>query len=151
MKSENAGNNQPPEGIVAKVMNDLIETMFFCSPEYRGSGEVQGPVIAATVGFAGEVSGEIWLGVETSLIRQFAADFLGVEESDIPEEQLPATVDELTNVTCCSIMAAWRPGKNFRFTIPRELTDSESLRNVQHRFIVEGGGPRIGLEVRLSV
>lgn len=129
---------------------NLIETMYFCSPEYRGAGNIYAPLIAAAVGFRGGVSGELCLGLEASLIRQFAADFLGVESSEIVEEQLSATVCELTNVACCSVVAAWLPGENFHFSVPRRLSAEEMHQELSHCFSIDGGPPRIGLEMRLA-
>jgi hypothetical protein len=141
---------KPSADIVSPVVAQMLESMYFCSPNYYGVAQLEGPVIGASLSFSGPASGDIRLVAQVALVTRMAADFLGLETCDVDEQQLHATIRELASVTCCAIIASWMPGCDFHFGIPRGLTDDELKRSLRHGFSFDAGVPEFGLEVKLG-
>lgn len=110
-----------PAAVVTTTLSQILETMYFCVPEYCGAGRLVGPAIGASVAFSGTVKGEFSLVASRRLIGQFAADYLGLDCDGISEANLGATIRELANVVCCATIAAWMPGEDFHFAIPQQI------------------------------
>lgn len=138
-----------PSILITKTISQILETMYYCSPDYCGRMTVEGEAIGAELGFSGPVCGALRIVAQAGLIERLTADFLGLEPSEIGPEQLKATVRELANVACCSAVAEWNPGHDFHFSIPRDLSGDELRESMQHGFSFDGEPPAFGINLVL--
>jgi len=141
--------SSPSATLVQTLMCRVFEAMYFYSPQYCGSGRLEQPVTGASVAFAGSVSGELRVAANIRLVRQLTADFLGIDAAEVSEAHLDATVRELANVACCSMVSACMPGEDFHFSVPRGIEDGDLQQNLTHCFSGDQGTPQVGLDFRL--
>jgi hypothetical protein len=124
--------------------------MYFCLPDYYGAARLAGPTIGASVAFSGVIQGEFRLIASRRLASQFAADFLGVDCDGISEANLGATIRELANVVCCATIAAWMPGEDFHFKIPKQIEANGQPEMFATCFSVDAGEPELALDFQLG-
>jgi CheY-specific phosphatase CheX len=101
-----------PETIVEQALGraaeDVLEKMFFAGlvGDFEPN-ENAGPSIAIRMAFEGQRQGVLGLRISTSAARTLAADFLGVETEDGPNEaQVCDVVRELANMICGDVLSA---------------------------------------------
>jgi chemotaxis protein CheY-P-specific phosphatase CheC len=75
--------------------------------------------IAAGLTFQGEPSGSFLLRLTTVAARQIAADFLGIDESQISDSKTCEVVCELANMICGSVLSRVESAATFRLGEPR--------------------------------
>jgi hypothetical protein len=78
----------------------VFETMFFLFPEAAAEAEVrfQGPAFQVWSPISGPKSFKVGLTVPLALAQKMAANFLGLEEDGLPEEQLVDVLRETVNM-----------------------------------------------------
>ena len=89
-----------PLSVIGGVFGAIVETMYFCAPQYSGKAAVRSPAIGASVAFSGSVCGELRLVVSEELAARMAADFLATDLCGLSREQIEATTGELANIVC---------------------------------------------------
>ena len=103
---------------ISRATEDVLEKMFFtrlCWPN-RDEIEDAGPRITVRLAFDGERRGLLALGISKNSARTLAADFLGTDTEDGPDEtQVNEVVRELANMICGDASATWR---RTRFVCP---------------------------------
>jgi hypothetical protein len=138
-----------PTAVVTAALSQILETMYFCVPDYYGAGRLVGPTIGASVAFSGTVRGEFSLVASRRLIGQFAADYMGLDSDGISEANLGATLRELANVVCCATIAAWMPGEDFHFAIPQQIGPNSQTEPFDNCFLINEG-PEMALNFQLD-
>jgi hypothetical protein len=138
-----------PTPVVTATLTQILETMYFCVPDYYGAGRLVGPIIGASVAFSGRVKGKFSLVASRRLIGQFAADFLGIDSDGISEANLGATIRELANVVCCATIAAWMPGEDFHFAIPQQIEPNSETEPFANCFVINEE-PEMALNFQLT-
>jgi len=139
-----------PASVVCPVMDEILATMYFCEPVYRGEACVEGPALGAKVEFSGPFAGEFRLVVARGLASQLAADFLGADLSEVTLPQVEATVVELANVACGFTMSAWLPAASFHYSVPAELAEDLRRARFSHCFSV-AATPDLAVDIALPV
>jgi len=91
-----------------RAAGDVLEKMFFASfEEDSAAGRNGDPSIAVRMAFDGERRGILTLRISKTAARTLAADFLGVEADEGPDEaQVDEVVRELANMICGDVLSA---------------------------------------------
>jgi CheY-specific phosphatase CheX len=101
-----------PDGLIEQALSraagDVLEKMFFAGFEAGPPTDPNGdPSIAVRMAFDGERRGVLALRISTIAARTLAADFLGVEAADGPDEtRVRDVVRELANMICGDVLSA---------------------------------------------
>jgi len=100
-------------------MTDVLEKMFFI----RGVDTAGVPPSAAErlaeMTFEGDPPGRFTLRATGPAARSIAADFLGAEESELPDREVDDVVCELANMICGSVLSRVESGTIFHLASPR--------------------------------
>jgi len=144
---------QPNEEILARVAQEVLETMAFAlvlPGEPEPSGEA--PVARARVSFEGPFCGSVSLAVPGAVLPELTATMLGTEESGGPTpEQQSDALGELANVMCGNLVQALAgPEPVFRLDAPQVTTEPETApdpggRTVAARVALENGWAELSL------
>jgi len=96
------------EQAISQATADVLEKMFFTGFTAESDAiEDQGPRIAVRLDFDGERRGLLALAISTQCARTLAADFLGTEGEENPDEsQVNEVVRELANMICGDALSA---------------------------------------------
>ncbi len=124
---------------------EVLGSMCFAAPEYRGSGHLA-DAAGAAISFGGEVEGTLKLVLEQDLAKQLAADFLGTDSDEVTAEQTRLFTLELANVICGTALAGIAPGRHYHLGLPEPIAaDGE----YQCCFSVAGEAIDLGLALEL--
>ena len=136
-----------PAFVVTPAIQEILETMYFMSPEYCGEGPAIPDSYIMGVEFSGPISGRFTISVGRPLARRMAADFLAEDVDAVEPAIVESTISELANIACGAALAAWNPDQDFVFSVPFRLEASDTL---DHQYSVFGPGPEmsVGLDVR---
>lgn len=134
------------EAAARSAVESVIETMFYCEAEYRGSEAVRTPAIGAAVEFTGPVDGAMQIFVEGKLAARFAADFMAIDASCVDQTMTCQTVTELANIVCARILNTWLPGSPFRYSLPRLTESPEPGRRHRFTFKADGAEPDLAID-----
>ena len=137
------------ESTVRQAVESVVETMFYCEVEYRGSGPVVAPAVGAMVEFSGPVDGAMQIFVQEKLAARFAADFMAMDASEVDATMSGHTVTELANIVCARIFNAWLPGSAFRYSLPCLLEAPEPGRNHRFSFSAESAEPNLAVDLAI--
>jgi CheY-specific phosphatase CheX len=101
-------------------VNEVLEKMFFAETlgEASSPDEV-GDTITVELAFEGEPSGSMCLRLTADAAREIAADFLGMDGTEISADQISAVVRELANMICGSVLSRVESAATFRLGVPR--------------------------------
>ena len=138
-------------------VDEVLGKMFFAETmgEVPGAepAEDRADEIAAGLTFEGEPSGSLLLRLTTAAARQIAADFLGIDETEISENQISEVVRELTNMICGSVLSRVESAATFNLGAPRIVPPSEepagSLTNT--RYCVQLSNGRLTVHVYTGI
>jgi CheY-specific phosphatase CheX len=101
---------------------DVLEKMFFATPlEEPDESGSPADGIAVELAFEGEPSGTLFLSMSTPAAGRIAADFLGLDESEVSTAQTTDVVCELANMICGSVLSRVESTVRFRLASPRVL------------------------------
>jgi len=103
------------------VMKEILERMFFLDAENLTEpvSLVMGSVIEAEVAFAGQRPGSLRIRIAEPAARSLAADFLGLDSSELSNEQIGEVICELANMFCGSLLSRLESTVNFNLSSPK--------------------------------
>jgi CheY-specific phosphatase CheX len=127
--------------IFLESAGEVLETMFFTGVVEEDSKESGVAMVSAELAFLGTLSGRFGVRVPHSTGRQIASSFLGLDESELAEEQIGEVVCELTNMVCGSVLSRVEAGARFELKHPE--VDPQNTDWRRHKDAV---GSTFGLE-----
>ena len=102
-------------------VEEVMEKMFFVR-EFEASAAERRRTdseLAAYLTFEGEPSGSLTLRVAPSVARSISADFLGLDEGELNQQQVDEVICELANMICGSVLSRVESASTFRLTTSR--------------------------------
>ena len=134
---------------LGQALADVLGNMCFAFPQSAGCGPVTHS-IATQISFHGDINGELRLGVDETLAKRLAADFLGVESDAVTGEQARAFSLELANVVCGNALGAVGKAKLYTMSVP-SLVPGNGLNSYPYCFSVVSGNAEIGLDLNMDI
>ncbi len=117
--------SQPIRKILANVIFNVLETMFFVIPE-RGEEEALIPwEMEGVIRITGGKDVTVRLLLPLSLSVQLASNFLGLEPEEVGENQLLDLVRELTNMVGGNLLTSMENG-DLSLSLPEGLFRRDS-------------------------
>jgi CheY-specific phosphatase CheX len=114
--------------VLQDAVRDVLEKMFFAIPlEEPDEAGFPADGIAVELAFEGDPSGALLLSMSSPAARQIAADFLGIDESEVSAAQTTDVVCELANMICGSVLSRVESTARFRLASPRVLSPTQEL------------------------
>ena len=107
------------EQAISRATADVLEKMFFTGfADESDASEDRSPRITVRLAFDGERRGSLALAISKNSARTLAADFLGTDTEDGPDEcQVNEVVRELANMICGDALSALERGA-LRLSVP---------------------------------
>ena len=121
--------------------SEVLETMFFAGITNEDSQPAGDALISAELIFHGTPSGRFGIQIAHSTAHAIAASFLGLDETEVGEEQIAEVVCELTNMICGSVLSRVEAGARFELMHPEIDPQNRNWREVKNAF-----GSAFGLE-----
>ncbi|HUU41169.1 MAG TPA: chemotaxis protein CheX [Desulfatiglandales bacterium] len=130
-----------------EAISNALETMFFLPvqfPDTECTLQTWFPdkrsLIGATLKFHGPWSGSFFIFIPVKVVNEITANFLGLREEEITEEQEKDTVKEAINIIGGHMFSFFDKEGEFRLGIPellkeRDVTD-DKLENINGDFIL---------------
>ena len=127
--------------LLEEAAAEVLETMFFTGlsdEEEAVQPRLAEPLVCTRVVFRGAPSGRLGIRVSADTGRQIAANFLGLDASEVCDARMEEVLCELSNMVCGSVLS--RIEKDFVFEL-------------QHPEIepAEAGGPRGDQAIRRTL
>ena len=151
--------------IVLAVLSNVLETMFFVTVDPFEDEQGKDPsskkssnFFKGEIGFKGKYSGLLTLYLPTELAKTMAINFMGTEESIVPEAQAMDVVGELCNILCGNLLSQLDKKTGYVLTTPR--TGSSSRQEMEAEvcpsgmaihFSIEGERARLCLQLESAV
>jgi len=112
-----------------EAIKNVLERMFFIEALVDFDPDVLDtePGVEARLAFEGAPAGWFALRLTTVAARSISADFLGIDESEVSEQQLKAVVCELANMICGSMLSQVESTVTFRLGPPRIIPAEERV------------------------
>lgn len=132
-----------PRAVVENAISEILETMYFMSPSYRGEATPELDTFGVAITFSGPIRGQFTLGISRRLAGRMTSEFLACDEASLEPQQIEAAVWELANVVCGISMSAWMPEANFEYGVP--VRANLPLEPVTHTFSVDADQPEMYL------
>jgi CheY-specific phosphatase CheX len=104
-----------------EAMKEVLERMCFIEvldDSDPGAWDAN-PVIQAWLTFDGAPPGRFALRVTTAAAYSISADFLGMDEAEVPGQQVGAVICELANMICGSVLSQVESTATFRLGPPQ--------------------------------
>ncbi|MFZ5776164.1 MAG: chemotaxis protein CheX [Thermodesulfobacteriota bacterium] len=115
---------------IFKTFSEVFETMFFTFLEPVESSPEQDelaptPCVEAVISYTGGHSGSFRFYFPVALARNLTVNFLGVDESDVQDNQVRDTAAETANMTIGSLLGKLDPNGTAKLAIPhtRQIDD----------------------------
>lgn len=115
-----------------EAISNVMETMFFLPVQiHEKSGTLQewfsgeGLLSGVTLSFNGPFEGSSYLLIPASEVKEMTANFLGLPESEIDEEQKRDTIKEALNMIAGYMFSLFDKKGAFRLGIPRWMSEDE--------------------------
>ena len=118
--------------IFLESASEVLETMFFTGVAEEDSQEDSVPFLSAELSFHGSPSGRFGIRMPVVTARVIAANFLGLDESEISERQLTDVVCELSNMFCGSVLSRIEAGARFELSHPEIDGENRDWQQVAH-------------------
>jgi CheY-specific phosphatase CheX len=135
---------------IAAAAGSVLETMFFAEaePGPSVSEEQRHQMIAVRIGFDGGLRGEFRIGFEPHLARALAAAFLGIDESEVADEEVNQVICETANMICGAALSRIESDEHMRLEMPA-LTDNtaECAEFLQACFVTPEGAICTGVRI----
>lgn len=132
---------------------EVLETMFFVFPEsLEETAELfRGPGLRAWVPVEGPKNFRVGLTVCLPLAQEMAANFLGLEKDEVPQDKLEDVLKETANMVAGTFLAQEQVPKTFQLQPPQalrlNLDDQDWQENSHHLLLaVEDTGLEVFLE-----
>jgi CheY-specific phosphatase CheX len=111
-------------------VDEVLGKMFFAetlgdAPDPGEGGDFPAGAIAVELTFEGEPSGSMCLRLTADAAPEIAADFLGMDASEVSSGQVSEVVRELANMICGSVLSRVESSATFRLGVPRIVASSE--------------------------
>jgi CheY-specific phosphatase CheX len=105
---------------IAAAASSVLETMFFAEAEPCPSvpEEQRSQMTAVRVGFDGGLRGEFRIGFEPHLARALAAAFLGMDDSEVAQEEVNQVICETANMICGAALSRIESDQHMRLEMP---------------------------------
>jgi CheY-specific phosphatase CheX len=99
---------------------EVLETMCFEFPvdEPSEGGPPEGDAVQAMAQFDGSLRGQLHVALAGAAARRLAAAFLGLEESEVGEQQVLQMASELANMLCGATLSRLEPHGRLRIATP---------------------------------
>ena len=117
-----------------EAISNVLVTMFFqpvqfvdskCTlPEWFSDGQA---LVGATLSFSGPLAGSIYLLIPVMVVKDMTANFLGLEQEEIQEEQGGDTVKEAANMIGGHMLSLLDMKGAFRLGIPELLRENDLI------------------------
>ena len=118
-----------------EAISNVLETMFFQPVQFVDSKcnllewfPDKQSLVGATLSFSGPLAGSFYLLIPVTVVKEITANFLGLEQEEIHEEQRGDTVKEATNMIGGRMFSLFDRKGAFQLGIP-ELIDENDLTN----------------------
>ena len=154
------------------VVSKVFETMFYLfietSEEVEGTEPSKGkppqiigeqreksppPFLRSEIGFQGKNSGKIRLYIPYDLARRLTANFMGVEENELPESQVMDMAGELNNMLAGNLFSLLDKTNGYQLTVPMterivdlETKDRPESSTVTLNFNVDNQGLKLSIQ-----
>jgi hypothetical protein len=133
------------------AVEEALDKMFFVAGfENTAPGQTPRPEMAVAVEFEGASRGVFTLRVTSELARSIAADFLGEDAPDLPEERVREVVRELANMICGAALSRARGEQEFRLHEPRCCDPSPDAGAPDAAIAVAADGGLLEAELKLD-
>ena len=105
---------------IAAAAGSVLETMFFAEAEPCAPvpDEQRRRMTAVRIGFDGGLRGEFRIAFEPRLARTLAAAFLGMDESEVAEEEVKQVMCETANMICGAALSRIESDEHMRLEMP---------------------------------
>lgn len=129
-------------------IDNVLATMFFTDALPAGEEwELPPGSPAASVEFHGFPSGRLTVRVAPDAAREITASFLGIEETEVTEQQIGETVRELANMICGSLVSSVESETLIRLDAPAICAEPAQPEGALHRKAqLDSGGLEVWLE-----
>jgi CheY-specific phosphatase CheX len=130
-----------------EAISNVLETMFFQPVQISDTNctlqewfAYNRSLLGATLIFKGLLSGSLYLLIPVEIISEITANFLGLREEEVNEEQKRDTIKEAINIIGGNMLSLFDKKGAFKLSIPEliekeELTDSK-LGDLKGEFIL---------------
>jgi CheY-specific phosphatase CheX len=131
------------------AVTDTLEKMFFSESFPAPDASPGDDPVRSVVGFSGDAAGWLELSVAATQATMLAADFLGIERSEVNTAEVESVCGEMANMICGSLVSTVAPTSRFALSHP-EITESvqPAVANLISRgYQTETGNLRVLLHV----
>jgi CheY-specific phosphatase CheX len=118
------------QDIFLESASEVLETMFFTGVAEEDGQEDTVPLLSAQLTFHGNPSGRFGVRMPVPTGRLIAASFLGLDESEISDQQIADVVCELSNMFCGSVLSRIEAGALFELAHPEIDTQNADWRQL---------------------
>jgi CheY-specific phosphatase CheX len=117
-----------------QAISDVMNKMFFLPVQINEKRLAlrewlsnEQPFFGATIGFTGPSSGFSYLLIPEEVVREITANFLGIDEKAVSENQEKDTVKEALNMIAGHMFSQFDEKGAFQIGIPQLINKSELL------------------------
>jgi len=135
---------------IAAAAGSVLETMFFAEAEPCPlvPEEQRRQMTAVRIGFHGGLRGEFRIGFESHLARALAAGFLGLDESEVAEEEVNQVICETANMICGAALSRIESDEHMRLEMPALAENNEECAGfLQACFLTPEGAMCTGVRI----
>jgi CheY-specific phosphatase CheX len=121
-------SDRPIDLALAESAQEVLEKMFFLDLSPAGPELAASQTISAEVIFDGDPPGSFRLAMDRNSARSAAADFLGLDPSELNTVQQNEVLCELANMICGSVLSRIESNATFRLGKPEIVREQNSPR-----------------------
>ena len=119
-----------------KAISNVLETMFFQPVQIADTDCTlqewfahNRALLGATLNFKGPSSGSLYLLIPVEIISEITANFLGLREEEVNEEQKRDTIKEAVNIIGGNMLSLFDKKGAFKLGIPELMKEEELTDN----------------------
>jgi CheY-specific phosphatase CheX len=136
--------------IFLESTEEVLEAMFFTGISSE-TAEESSEFIASELTFQGSLCGRFGIRLPPATARIMAANFLGLEETEVAESQVAEVACELTNIICGSVLTRFERGTRFELLHPEIDSKNTDWRQLEEAFGCTFGMDEGSLTVWMAV
>lgn len=117
-----------------QAISNVLETMFFQPVQISDKNSTlqewfsdKESILGAALKFTGPSAGSFYVIIPVKLVAEITANFLGLEEEEINEEQIEDTLKEALNMIGGHMLSLFDKGGDISLSIP-ELIEDDKLK-----------------------
>lgn len=139
---------QPEPALMAQVAREILETMFFVSPEDAAEpNPYPADLLIVELKFEGALSGWFSIQVQETCARSIAGNFAGVmDSSELSPEAMTGVLCELANMVCGATLSRLDPDAIFNLGSPQLISPDRPAEGLIQWLRMDEG--LIGLQLR---